>query len=245
MSVSERYEIGSEVRCWDGECGELACVVVDPVADRLAHLIVVPHGSGESRLVPVESARVAAGAIVLDLTREEFERLEPAVKTHFLSTRTAGGPSSSESPASPASPENPDSADSAEDRYGYHGGEIMYWPYFGLGPGRPVAGLGAPEPVPIPWIELEDRVPVGEVRIRRGERVHARDGRIGRVAGLVVDPADDAVTHILLDEGHLWGRKEVAIPIGAVGDITEEEVAVRLSKHEIKELPPVDVVGPV
>lgn len=219
MTASERYEIGSAVRCWDGECGELVSVVVDPVADRLAHLIVVPHGRGDSRLVPVEWARVASGAIVLDLTREEFRRMEPAVKTHFLN------------------------ADNADERYGYQRDEIMYWPYFGLGPGRSITGLGAPEPVLTPWVELEDRVPVGEVRIRRGERVHARDGRIGKVRGLVVDPADDTVTHILLDEGHLWAHKQVAIPVGAVGEITEEEVAVRLSKHEIKELPPVDVIG--
>ena len=49
-------------------------------------------------------------------------------------------------------------------------------------------------------------------------------------------PSDEAVTHILLDEGHLWGHKEVAIPIAAVGEIGEEEVTVRLTKHEIKEL---------
>ncbi|MBW8804204.1 MAG: hypothetical protein JF587_10165 [Catenulisporales bacterium] len=228
MTSSERYEIGSPVRCSDGECGELVCVVVDPVADRLAHLIVAPRGPRDSRLVPVESARVESGAIVLDLAREEFDRLEPAVKTHFLNAGNA---------------DDADGADEADERYGYRGGEIMYWPYFGLGPGRSVAGLGTPEPVLTSWVELEDRVPVGEVRVRRGERVHARDGRIGKIAGLVVDPADEAVTHILLDRGHLWGHKEVAIPIGAVGDITEQEVAVRLSKREIKELPPVDVAG--
>jgi hypothetical protein len=166
----------------------------------------------------VEHARVAGDVVVLDYTREEFDRLEPAVRTHFVNSDEAG------------------------DKYGYQGDQIMAWPYFGLGPTRPTLGLAAPEPVLTPRIELEDRVPVGEVRIRRGERVHARDGRIGRVRGLVVDPADDSVTHILLDEGHLWGHKQVAIPIAAVGDISEEEVSVRLSKHEIKDLPSIDVV---
>ena len=46
--------------------------------------------------------------------------------------------------------------------------------------------------------------------------VHATDGEIGKVEGLVVEPAHGHVTHVLLQEGHLWGRKEVAIPIGAV-----------------------------
>jgi hypothetical protein len=37
------------------------------------------------------------------------------------------------------------------------------------------------------------------VKIRRGQRVHASDGEIGKVRGLVVDPDDDSVTHVLLD----------------------------------------------
>jgi hypothetical protein len=51
------------------------------------------------------------------------------------------------------------------------------------------------------------------------------------------------VTHVLLDEGHLWGRKRVAIPIRDVAGIDLEGVAVRLTKDEIKDLPPVDVAG--
>ena len=80
----------------------------------------------------------------------------------------------------------------------------------------------------------------GEVGIRRGERVHAVIGQIGRVKGLAVVPPDSVVTHVLLDEGHLWGRKRVAIPIGDVTGIDDDGVAVRLSKDQIKDLPPVD-----
>jgi len=58
-----------------------------------------------------------------------------------------------------------------------------------------------------------------------------------------VVPPDSAVTHILLDEGHLWGRKRVAIPIREVTGIDDDGVAVRLTKDQIKELPPVDVEG--
>ena len=61
-----------------------------------------------------------------------------------------------------------------------------------------------------------DSVPPGDVQVRRGDHVHATDGEIGLVEGLVIDPGDHQVTHVLLQEGHLWGRKEVAIPIRAV-----------------------------
>ena len=85
-----------------------------------------------------------------------------------------------------------------------------------------------------------DRVPPGEVDIRRGDPVHATDGSIGAVHGLVIDPADDHVTHVILHEGHMWGRKQVAIPIGATNRVGDE-IRVDLTKDEIEELPPVSI----
>jgi len=73
--------------------------------------------------------------------------------------------------------------------------------------------------------------------------VHATDGAIGRVRGLVVDPRDHHVTHVLLDEGHLWGKKRVSIPISAVKGI-DDGVRLNLTKDEVRDLPPVDVDHP-
>ena len=56
----------------------------------------------------------------------------------------------------------------------------------------------------------------------------------------MIDPADHHVTHFLLNEGHLWGHKTVAIPIGAVTHI-EDGVRLSLTKDEVRDLPPVDV----
>jgi hypothetical protein len=40
-----------------------------------------------------------------------------------------------------------------------------------------------------------------------------RDGEVGQIQGLVIDLASRQVTRGLLDEGHLWGRSDVASPI--------------------------------
>ena len=74
------------------------------------------------------------------------------------------------------------------------------FPYYGLGPGN------VTPPV------TTDALPLGEVAVRRDEIVHASDGEIGRVAGLVIEPVNHHVTHVLLQEGHFWGRKEVVHP---------------------------------
>jgi hypothetical protein len=48
---------------------------------------------------------------------------------------------------------------------------------------------------------------------------------------------------VLLDEGHLWGEKEVAIPISAVTGF-EDGVQLNLTKDEVRDLPPVDIDHP-
>jgi hypothetical protein len=45
------------------------------------------------------------------------------------------------------------------------------------------------------------------------------------------------MTHVLLQEGHLWGRKEVAIPIEAVTRV-EAGIRLNLSKRQVEDLPP-------
>jgi hypothetical protein len=56
------------------------------------------------------------------------------------------------------------------------------------------------------------------------------------VKGFLVDPGDHRVTHVLLQEGHLWGRKEVAIPVSAVTGI-ENGIRLNMTKKQIEDLP--------
>jgi sporulation protein YlmC with PRC-barrel domain len=95
------------------------------------------------------------------------------------------------------------------------------------------ASMGAPAPV---QAVVRDVVPLGEEDIERGEAVHALDGAIGRVEGLRIDPGDHRVTHVLLAEGHLWGRKDVAIPASAVTKV-ENGIWLNLTKEQVEDLP--------
>jgi len=85
---------------------------------------------------------------------------------------------------------------------------------------------------------LEDVIPVGENEVGPGDQVHAVDGEIGRVQGFLVNPGDDRVTHVLLQGGHLWGRKIVAIPISAVTGV-DAGIRLNLTKEQVGELPTV------
>jgi sporulation protein YlmC with PRC-barrel domain len=219
VSETADYTIGVEVSCSDGVCGELDRVVVDPLARSLTHLVVEPrHRVGMARLVPVGLVESAGEQIRLRCTTAEFDALEEAEEVRFL----------------------PDLGERMG--LGYGAGHVLAWPYYGLGPGIGgvgVGGIGMSDPLPPVTV---DKVPAGEVEVRRGEHVHASDGNIGRVQGLVVDPADNHVTHVLLQEGHLWGKKDVAIPISAVKDVAADGVQLDLTKDEIRDLPAVDLL---
>jgi hypothetical protein len=104
--------------------------------------------------------------------------------------------------------------------------------------GTGAGGMAAPMGIPhASRTDVQDVVPVGEAEVGRGEHVHALDGEIGQVEGFLVDPGDHRVTHVLLQEGHLWGRKEVAIPVSAVTGV-EQGIRLNMTKKQIEDLPP-------
>ena len=83
----------------------------------------------------------------------------------------------------------------------------------------------------------ERQVPPGELAVRRGTRVEATDGYVGHVDEFVVNPENGHITHLVMREGHLWGQKDVIIPLSAMGETGEDTVFLKLDKHQIESLP--------
>jgi len=102
----------------------------------------------------------------------------------------------------------------------------------GMGGSVPGMSLGYSTP-----LVVEHAVPLGDIEVERHESVLAMDGHIGQVEGFVVDPADQKVTHVLLKEGHLWGRRQVAIPVSAVASV-DAGIRLNITKQQVEDLPP-------
>lgn len=97
------------------------------------------------------------------------------------------------------------------------------------------------EPTPLEYVVGYDRIPKSEVEIRRASSVLSADGhRLGHVDGFLVD-RDDKITHLVLERGHLWERRDVSIPIGAVARVENDTVTLDLDKDDVGELPEVPV----
>jgi sporulation protein YlmC with PRC-barrel domain len=209
-----RLDLGSTVRCADGDLGELADVVIDPTTRRVSHLVVAPRHQADDRLrlVPVERANAsddADAAITLDCSIADVEKLETLHEVAYLRL--------GEFPVA-----DPDWDVGVED--------MLALPYY--------QGLEAQPMETDPHVTIGyDRIPKGQVEIRRASEVTSADGaRLGHVDGFVVDD-DDHISHLVLERGHLWGARDVAIPIGAVASVQTDSVELRLSKDEVGRLP--------
>jgi hypothetical protein len=86
-----------------------------------------------------------------------------------------------------------------------------------------------------------ERIPVGELAIRRGARVVAQDGQVGRVDEFVVDQRSEHITHLVMREGHLWNERDVTIPVSCIDHFDESTVYLTIDKASVAALPVVAV----
>jgi sporulation protein YlmC with PRC-barrel domain len=213
-----RLELGKPVRCSDDELGTLADVVIDPTTKRITHLVVDPSHEdfAGARLVPVDLAKAGdddSTGISLSCTVAEAGQLPDVHEFAYLRL--------GEFPV-----DDPDWDVGVQD--------VLATPYYES------TGLGYAGELPANVGVTYDRVPKGEVEIRRSSAVFSGDQHhLGHVDGFVVE--EDHVTHVVLERGHLWGRREVTIPIGAVAKVENDAVTLSLSKDEVGDLPAVRV----
>lgn len=196
-----------QVECTDGVCGRSEYVLINPVVDKVTHLVVREDASGTEYIVPVDLMdETIADKIRLHCSKAELKKMPPFIKTTFIEEKV------------------PDM------KYNYPGGLYGGGSYFYL-----------------PYVVSErteykatehQQIPSGELALRRGTRVEATDGYVGRVNEFVVNPENSHITHLVMREGHLWGKKDVIIPLSALGDTHDDTVFLKLDKHQIEALPP-------
>jgi sporulation protein YlmC with PRC-barrel domain len=210
-----RLELGTSVHCSDGRFGELADVVIDPTTKRVTHLVVKSREEPwVERLAPVELADPgddATRTVTLRATVEEVRALPSVQEVGYL--RLGDFPL-----------DDPDWDVGIEEVYA-----LPYYPSYDLEPG------------PEDYSVMYDRIPKGEVEIRRTSDVYSAEGHhLGHVDGFLVG-RDERITHLVLERGRLWNRREVTIPIGAATRVETDAVRLSLTKAQVAELPQVRV----
>lgn len=210
--ASGRLEFGRPVNCPDGPLGELADLVIDPTSNRVTHLVVKASDlPGGSRLVPIELVRCdhARRDVTVECTAEEAATLPGVQEVQYLRP--------GEVPV-----EDADHEVGVQDLY--------------LMPSGESGAFVDLQPDLEPDVVMSyDRVPKGTVEVRHLTPVTAADGEeLGVLDGMVVDAG--RITHVLLRHGHLWRRRELAIPVADVAKVGMDAVALRLSREQVEAL---------
>lgn len=207
MAGETPVTIGTRVTCSDGASGWVSRVVVDPASLTVTHLVVEPEDRHEpGRLVPLDLVYAAAGSIGLRCTKAEFYQLSHGEKRQFV----------------------PGTGDYAR----YRPGQLTRRATYLQRQARPGFGVSGRMPQSFTY----DTVPDGEVALRRGDPVHATDGQFGHIQGIAMDQDSHRVTHLLLKETGVLGRKRVAIPIGAVTRV-DAGIQLNITRRQVRHLP--------
>ena len=230
MPESQMFKLGADVSCADGDCGLIKSVVISPGEDAVTHLVVEPaHRQGLGKLVPlglVDStlAPAASGEVRLRCAVSEYEQLDPAEATYFFP--------------------------GDEDYPTYRKEPMVSWPAY-----SPPGAMGMPGTMGMPGMPgddprevaqtvtvdtVQDQLP-GADEVSSGEHVHAEDGDIGHIQGIVVDSRTGRVTAVLLRERHLLSRRTVLIPRSAVAAVGADGFHLNITKRQVQDLPPADI----
>jgi sporulation protein YlmC with PRC-barrel domain len=199
--------LNAQVECTDGVCGHSEYVLINPVIDQVTHLVVREDAIPNTEYV-VPVDRVAE--TIKDTIRLSCSKAKLEKMVPFIKTTFI------------------DETVSGRD-FMFGGGMYGTGSYFYL-------PFVTPENiVEVPVEHLQ--IPPGDLVIQRGTLVEATDGYVGKVDEFVVNPKNSHITHMVMREGHLWGKKDVIIPLSAMGDTRENTVFLKLNKHQIESLP--------
>ena len=82
----------------------------------------------------------------------------------------------------------------------------------------------------------EEQLPEGEFSIHRSASVEATDGRVGHVQEFIVD-SHTGLSYRSALRRHLWGKKDVTIPLDQIERIEEDRIYLKLDKAAVERLP--------
>jgi PRC-barrel domain len=224
-----KVAVNVDVDCVDGACGRSTRVVLNPVTQRLTHLVVeISRLPSVERVVPLNKlGETTATMIRLNCTKEELKAMPDFLEHHYVRVEKLpnyradwggwmiglGYPGSSSLGSSSGQ------------------GRIMALPY------AVPAGHHETETIEVKG----ESIPPDELAVHRGARVEATDGQVGQVDDFLVDPGSGCITHLVLREGHLWGQKDVTIPVAQIEHEEENAVYLKLDKQAIAALPAIPV----
>lgn len=209
----KEISLDAKVVCVDGECGKSTHVIIERNSQKVTHFVVKVADLLESHkyLVSIDQVvRTTAESIALSCTKEELAAMPPFTEMRFLN---------------PVTYKYEALEDFSEKAIANRTSYLMW--------SDPTMGADMSTDIFSMPVE-EEIIPAGEIAIHRGASVEATDGHIGRIEEFLLDPKDRHITHLVLEEGHLWHKKELTLPMSAIARMDEDYIYLNLDKEAVR-----------
>jgi uncharacterized membrane protein/sporulation protein YlmC with PRC-barrel domain len=109
--------------------------------------------------------------------------------------------------------------------------EYREYPYF-----YPTFGMTTRETDAYIPVKILNIAP-GEMAVRRGSQVEAKDGPVGQVDELLINSNNLQVTHLVLRERHLLEHREITVPVSQIERVCDDTIYLKLDRQSVEQLP--------
>ncbi|GAB4540956.1 MAG: hypothetical protein Tsb0014_32540 [Pleurocapsa sp.] len=205
----QEIHLDAKVVCTDGECGRLSHVIIDENSKKVTHLAVKNSNplASHQYLVPIESVTEGTPeSIQLSCKRIEVFRMPAFTEMRFFNPITSKYESLK---------------DFSDEAISAFNNRMMC---FDSSTGEDKCSMR---------VEAE-LIPAGEIAVSKGALVEATDGYIGRVKDFAIDSNNRNNTCLIFEEGHLWHKKELTLPLSAIAHINEDRIYLNLDKKAVR-----------
>jgi osmotically-inducible protein OsmY/uncharacterized protein YrrD len=204
------FNIGAQVRCEDGRCGQLLKVVVDPAAQEITDLVIEKGFLlKDSRVLPIETVEeTTEDEIRLSIASDQLGHFEAYEKKAFEIA-----------------------APGWKQRGTYKKGEAVRWTTMAT----PYGAVTSRHIVPMVRQRVHKGISAKETVLEQGTSVKNAQGEVGAVDHVLVDPDSGDIEHVVVDRGLL--ARSLIIPASDVKEVAEDAVLVDLGDDDLNELP--------
>ena len=208
-----KLRLGQRVNATDGKFGELGDIIVDPHNKTVTHLVFEPHRQHhQARLVPIGIVTELAGELNVELDIVHLRRLQQVAVADYV---PLGQPIE------------------LGEKWDVGTEDLLYTPYTSYD-------------FDFSWYDDRvgisyDRIPKGEVEIRRSSEVATSDDHVvGHVDGLIAD--EDYINAVAVRVGAPGFRKNVMVPLDAVAKVRTDRVELSISREQFDLVPRSDAM---
>jgi uncharacterized protein YrrD len=212
--MMKEIPLDAKIVCVDGEYGKSSHIIIEQNTQKVTHFVVEVSNLLESHkyLVSIERVvRTTPKSVALDCTKKELAVMPSFTEMQFFN---------------PVTYKYEALKDFSEEAMAYRNSYLM-WSDPSLDADMSADIFSMP-------IEAE-LIPTGEMAVRKGAWVEATDGHIGRVEEFLVDPSDRHITHLVLEEGHLWHKKVLTLPLSEILYMNEDYIYLKLDKQAVSQ----------